>query len=134
MLSLYPCCGSNFELLPFKLRRSWGDTNSTIKCDGQTTDEHNVMTKGKTICPPPLHGGAIKIIISTSSSATEAAGSLWQALMGTDQHCHFNCVQIQPLQLVKVLITTRDNLQSTEILISSVQLYKQNRKIKIDYQ
>ena len=41
-------------------RRSCGDTNNTIKCDGQKDRWTNgCMTEGKTICPTPLCGGDV---------------------------------------------------------------------------
>ena len=48
-----------FQTITLKTKRSCGDPNSTIKCHGRP---HRCMMEGKTICPPPLHGGGIKIL------------------------------------------------------------------------
>ena len=54
MLSLYPYYGANSNHYLENFRRSCRDTNSTIKCDGQT---HGRMY-GKTIyAPPPIRVG-----------------------------------------------------------------------------
>ena len=46
-------------------RRSCGDTNSTIKCDGWMDGHTDVrITKGKTICPIPLCGKGIVNILN----------------------------------------------------------------------
>ena len=81
-------------------KRSGVDTNSTIKPDGWTdtladrhTDIH--MMKGKTTCPPPLHGGGIKKYRMQEESLYNLWGQ-WRfrsacTLMQSNQGLHWPC-------------------------------------------